>query len=536
MKHNIFILSVLCTMTLFSCSKNDSVQGDPQKDWSKSTERYISEATLDEQGFKTFYTPVMGRVGDPMPFYDQKNGNFKVLYLQEYKDNMAYRYHPIWTVQTTDGASYEGLGEWLSVGANDYQQDAALGTGCCYYNEKDGLYYIYYTGHNPQATFTEAVMRATSSDLQTWTRDDAWQLNGADFGYSSEDFRDPQIFVADDGLYRMIISTRPSYGGDPKFAEFKSSDMKNWEHVGMFNMVWNRMCECPDVFKMGDWWYLIYSDADKQNWSRKVKYMKAHTWDDLKACFNDPGANWPDWKEGVLDSRGFYAGKTASNGTDRLIWGWCPFREGNTIDEMNVNVGGGGGNEPKWSGALVCHKIVQHENGVLTLTAVPGIASKFSKEVTLNVMKAEGYNNGTLSGDNAYVMYNRLGNANHISMTVKTAGNSDRFGISLVRSTDDVPYYTMMIQPENDNWRKLNFEQEGVDGKGFIEGIDGYGFDRPADNTYKIDIYTDNSVMVMYINDNVCYTNRIYGIQKNCWSINNYGGSITISDVKVTQY
>ena len=39
--------------------------------------------------------------------------------------------------------------------------------------------------------------------------------------------------------------------------------------------------------------------------------------------------------------------------------------------------------------------------------------------------------------------------------------------------------------------------------------------------------------MVMYINDNVCYTNRIYGITKNCWSINNYGGTITVSDVEV---
>ena len=42
--------------------------------------------------------------------------------------------------------------------------------------------------------------------------------------------------------------------------------------------------------------------------------------------------------------------------------------------------------------------------------------------------------------------------------------------------------------------------------------------------------------MVMYINGDWAYTNRVYGIQINCWSINNYGGSITISDVKVTQY
>ena len=57
----------------------------------------------------------------------------------------------------------------------------------------------------------------------------------------------------------------------------------------------------------------------------------------------------------------------------------------------------------------------------------------------------------------------------------------------------------------------------------------------PADNIYNIDIYTDNSVLTMYINDVCAYTQRIYGIQKNCWSINNYGGSITVSDVKVSQ-
>ncbi len=80
------------------------------------------------------------------------------------------------------------------------------------------------------------------------------------------------------------------------------------------------------------------------------------------------------------------------------------------------------------------------------------------------------------------------------------------------------------------------FEEEGTEGKGFIAAIDGYNFTRPADNTYHVTIYTDNSVCVMYINDNVCYTNRIYGIQKNTWSINNYGGSISISDVKVSEY
>ena len=64
---------------------------------------------------------------------------------------------------------------------------------------------------------------------------------------------------------------------------------------------------------------------------------------------------------------------------------------------------------------------------------------------------------------------------------------------------------------------------------GFIAGADGYNFSRPADNIYHVTIYTDNSVSVMYINDVCSYTNRIYGTQKNCWSINNYGGKIDIA-------
>ncbi len=512
------MLSV-CAMT--ACS-DDDFGPDPSKDWDGTTAFFES---ADEAGFLTYYNPAIGRCGDPMPFYDQKAGEFKVLYLQEYENNPTYTFHPFWAVSTKDGASYEALGEVLPTGTSQYEADAALGTGCCVYNEKEGLYYIYYTGH----TSKEVVMRATSPDFKTWTKDKNWMLKGNDYGYSEIDFRDPQIFVAEDGLYHMVISS------NLKFAEFTSSDLKNWSHLGQFPMIWDRMLECPDIFKMGDYWYLVYSEGYRASWSRKVKYMMSTTYEGLKACFNDPGANWPkDGHEGVLDSRAFYAGKTASNGTDRYIWGWCPYRTGATIHEKNVAVGAGG--EPNWSGALVCHKVIQHADGTLTLGEVPAMAAKFSKAQDVKVMESQGYSNGTLTGDGAYVLYNRLGNHNHISMTVKTSNNWDKFGISLVRGSDSEKYYTMVVNPEGEDTRKVNFEQEGSAGAGFIEGIDGYNFQRPTDNTYKIDIYTDNSVMVMYINDVCAYTNRIYGIQKNCWSVNNYGGSITVSDVKVSQY
>lgn len=518
-------LALMMGAFVFGACQKETFGPDPDKDWN-GTATFFNPT--DDAGFGTYYKPAIGRVGDPMPFYDTKAGEFKVLYLQEYDNNATYNFHPYWGVSTKDGASYVSLGEVLSTGQSSLEQDAALGTGCALYNEADGLYYIYYTGHNGKCTNREVILRATSRDFKTWTKDVSWAINGPEFGYDGVDFRDPQIFKADDGSYRMVIASKL------RFAEFKSADLKTWEHVGGFNMIWDRMLECPDVFKMGDWWYFVYSEGYKASWSRKVKYMMADNWDNLKACFSDPGANWPkDGHEGVLDSRAFYAAKTASNGTDRYIWGWCPYRVGSDIHEKNLNVGADG--EPAWSGALVCHKVIQHADGTLTLGEIPAMAAKYNQEQTLSVMASNGYSNGKLSGNDAYVLYNRLGTCNHISFTVTTSNNWDKFGVSFVRGTDSKQYYTMVVNPEWEEGRKINFEQEGEEGKGFIEGIDGYNFARPSNNVYHINIYTDNSVLTMYIGDVCAYTQRIYGIQRNCWSINSYGGSITVSDVKVAR-
>ena len=132
--------------------------------------------------------------------------------------------------------------------------------------------------------------------------------------------------------------------------------------------------------------------------------------------------------------------------------------------------------------------------------------------------------------------FNRLGYHNKITFTITTSNNWDKFGVSFVRGTDSEKYYSLVVNPENEQTRKINFEEEGSAGRGFINGIDGYNFARPTDNVYHVTIYTDNSIAVMYINDVCCYTNRIYEVQKNCWSINNYGGNITISNLTVSQY
>ena len=276
---------VCCGVTATTACSDDDFVGDAQKDWTGTTETFNSVNDDTEDAFSTYYKHALGRIGDPMPFYDKKAGDFKVLYLQDYNNNSEF-YHPIWAVSTKDGSNYESLGEIIPAGTNIDQQDAAIGTGCCVYNDKDNLYYVYYTGENARCASRQVVMRATSPDFKTWTKDREWRLNGPDYGFSGQDFRDPQIFE-DGGVYYMVIVSKN------RFAYFKSSDLKSWTCEGGFNMVWDRMCECPDVFKMGSWWYLVYSEAYPTSWSRKVKYMMANSFEGLRRCFDDPGANWP---------------------------------------------------------------------------------------------------------------------------------------------------------------------------------------------------------------------------------------------------
>ena len=108
---------MLSALSLTACS-DDDFGADAPRDWNGTTTFF---ASTDEKGFQTFYNPAIGRCGDPMPFYDSRTGDFKVLYLQEYENNNTYCYHPFWGVSTKDGANYESLGEVLPTGKSSLE-------------------------------------------------------------------------------------------------------------------------------------------------------------------------------------------------------------------------------------------------------------------------------------------------------------------------------------------------------------------------------------------------------------------------------
>ena len=121
----------------------------------------------------------------------------------------------------------------------------------------------------------------------------------------------------------------------PVVAEYTSTDLTDWTGPTVVVEGNNpaNFYECPDVFKIGDRTYLVYSEINGSD--RKVHYL-----------YKPDNGTWTVPTIDVLDGQGFYAGKTASDGTDRYIFGWCDRRSGNTNDGALA-----------WGGSLVTHKL-----------------------------------------------------------------------------------------------------------------------------------------------------------------------------------
>lgn len=61
-------------------------------------------------------------------------------------------------------------------------------------------------------------------------------------------------------------------------------------------------------------------------------------------------------------------------------------------------------------------------------------------------------------------------------------------------------------------------------------------FPNADNNEYNVTIYSDNSVVAVYINDKIAYTTRVYSMAKKPWSINCYSGSLEVTDIKVAGF
>lgn len=217
---------------------------------------------------KLFYRPKEAWFGDAIPFYD--NGIFYIFYLYDERKAPATAYHTSWhLVSTKDFVHWNEEGEVLPSGGCD-DLDHACYTGSVI-KAPNGMYHLFYTGQNPlnpdlsqEGKPLQFILHAVSNDLKVWEKHYETAFSAPKGIFEPHDWRDPFVFYQEEsGEYYMLLAARlkgQSFRRSGCVALCRSRDLWNWQPGEVFyspGMYYTH--ECPDLFREGDWWYLLYS-------------------------------------------------------------------------------------------------------------------------------------------------------------------------------------------------------------------------------------------------------------------------------------
>ena len=313
-----------------------------------------------------FYLPKDGVCGDFIPYYNPQRGLYELYYLHDYRGQDGQREGTDWRrITTKDMLHFEEEG--VIIPRTDAEgQDMFCYTGCVVIHEN--VQHIFYTGHNyhfkVDGKRQEAIMHATSMDGVHWTKHEDLSFFAPDgLDIEQHDWRDPFVFYhEEEKCWWMLLCTRKKTGPDRLRGAtglLKSEDLNHWEYCGSF---WSPSCcwcpECPDLFRFGKYWYLVYSTFSEAE-GFGTYYRMAES---LEGPWKAPAYN-------TFDARAFYAGKTASDGEHRYIFGWNPTKTGDT--DFGVW---------QWGGNLVVHELWQEENGELRVKMPEGVRAAFTED------------------------------------------------------------------------------------------------------------------------------------------------------------
>lgn len=474
----LFISIILCA-AITACSDNEYISNDPTAAPGAPAVYDVNDLKLT---YRTFFKPAAGWVGDAMPFYE--NGTFHVFYLHDARDG-GDTFHPIYGATTTNFLSYQDNGEMIVCGEDNGREDA-LGTGSVF---KEGdTYYFFYTAHNANLDPREEIFLATSKDLKNWEKK-GYAVNGWGDGYDRNDFRDPFIIKNADGTYTMLVTTRADYKGSWRavLSQFTSDNLNGgWtRREPFYDSEATMNLECPDVFVMGNYQYLIFSE---QNDRRGVHYV-----------YRPVGTTeWTVPADNFLDGYAYYAAKTASDGTNRYLFGWTPTREAAT-DYSNYS----------WAGALVVHQLGQKAGGELTLSAPKTVNEAISNPISNGIYTLKG---GSKKAIEIFPRFEKEA-VNKITATIK-AGSARRFGFEFGAGGSRKYVYDLVFDLDAGKL-KLDYVVNGVAESTFTE----VRLPAAVNGEYKVTIVVENSVCVAYVNDEVALSNRIYAMAQNPWGI-----------------
>lgn len=266
-----------------------------------------------------FFPPSEAWVGGAIPW--QEDGEFHLFYLHEARVHARpdARWH---LVTTADLLHFSDRGVALADGGlDDVEVDACTGSVV---RADDGVHHLFYASQSPRRPGADGrplqqISHATSSDgMRSWRRHPELAFGAID-GYEPAHWRDPFVFRDDTaGVWRMLIAARHLDGPERRrgvIAQFVSRDLTTWKPTEPF---WDPRrypaYECPEVFRWGDWWYLVYSELSE---SFATRYRMART---LQGPWLIPDRD-------TIDGRAYYSARSAERDGRRLFFGWIASRE-----------------------------------------------------------------------------------------------------------------------------------------------------------------------------------------------------------------
>ena len=472
-----------------------------------------------------FYKPKDGWVGDTIPF--AHDGKFYIYYLHdERKGNTQdeYGYRTSWNLLITeDGVNVKDCKVVLPVGEYD-DADYACYTGSVI-EGNDGNFHMFYTAqnnYNPKyhrdGKPLQYVAHAISTDLINWEKLPELTFGADERIYEPFDWRDPFVFYnQEEKCFDMLLAARLRGASEKNggcVGLCRSYDLLHWEAKEPFYNPESYMThECPDLFKLGNKWYLVYSTFSE-------KFVTHYRMSDKLS------GPWTSPIEDTFDGRAFYAAKTAQVGDKRMAFAWVPTKRG----ESDFG-------QYEWGGNFIAHEINQTTDNKLTVKPAEGLINMFNKEFVnekLNKVEIENY-----EGEKSYVI-DGMKDTCMIEAVIEFSEGVRSFGIGLRQDSALANGYYLRFEPfynriVADMWprRIRGVNQWYVDGdKPFMVELERpFDYKSLKDNKVHIRVVADGSIICLYVNDITALTMRAYNLNRTNWGFFVKDGSIRVSDI-----
>ena len=472
-----------------------------------------------------FYKPKDGWVGDTIPF--AHDGKFYIYYLHdERKGNTQdeYGYRTSWNLLITeDGVNVKDCKVVLPVGEYD-DADYACYTGSVI-EGNDGNFHMFYTAqnnYNPKyhrdGKPLQYVAHAISTDLINWEKLPELTFGADERIYEPFDWRDPFVFYnEEEKCFDMLLAARLRGASEKNggcVGLCRSYDLLHWEAKEPFYNPESYMThECPDLFKLGNKWYLVYSTFSE-------KFVTHYRMSDKLS------GPWTSPIEDTFDGRAFYAAKTAQVGDKRMAFAWVPTKRG----ESDFG-------QYEWGGNFIAHEINQTTDNKLTVKPAEGLINMFNKEFVnekFNKVEIENY-----EGEKSYVI-DGMKDTCMIEAVIEFSEGVRSFGIGLRQDSALANGYYLRFEPfynriVADMWprRIRGVNQWYVDGdKPFMVELERpFAYKSLKDNKVHIRVVEDGSIICLYVNDITALTMRAYNLNRTNWGFFVKDGSIRVSDI-----